>query len=147
MSELERLLGAAPIAFDWAFDWQRDRAKGEFNPLPDEAAVHAAIAFCQNYLLDAAQVCRRAFGTVCETSRVLLAVKETIGVSDRQSTREWLRELLQEWAFLQQKGMVQLNASGCESVLVPYCVCCCLVSVCLNQGNSETVHVVHHKGR
>ncbi len=51
-----RHVGRAIIAFDCAADWHRDRARGEFNPLADEAAVERALESCWHELNDAARV-------------------------------------------------------------------------------------------
>ena len=51
-----RHIGASIIAFDCAIDWYKDKAKGEFNPLPNDSAIHSAIDSCKDHLLQAAQL-------------------------------------------------------------------------------------------
>jgi hypothetical protein len=143
LEELGRRVGAALIAFDCAFDWHCDKANGEFNPLPDKASIHAAIGFCQDQLVNAAQVCRRAFGSECQTSKVLLAVKENIVHAEPRTIYTNLRELFQQWGFIRQKGVVQLN-SDCWTCLGIGCFCICCATVCTKRDNE--VHVYHHKG-
>ena len=133
-------IGAALIAFDCAFDWQTDRKKGEFNPLPDEAAVHSAVAYCQDRLIAAAHICRRSFGDDCETGNVLMAVKNSIVVGERPTIYRGLQELARQWGFVRQKGAVQLN-SDCGTCF--WIGCCCLI--CGAVGRKE-VHVYHHNG-
>jgi len=75
--EIGRGVGRALIAFDCAADWQRDRARGEFNPLPDEAAVKRALETCWGQLNDIADLARIRFG---HRSR---AARTASGVADR----------------------------------------------------------------
>jgi len=76
-----RHVGAALLAFDCAVDWQRDRQRNEFNPLPDEAAVRAALRFAVNELDEVAERCRIAFGSTSSAARTATAV------ADRLATR------------------------------------------------------------
>ena len=144
LSELGRRIGTALIAFDCAYDWQRDRTKGEFNPLPDEGAICTAIVYCQDQLRDASQVCRRAFGSECESSKVLVAVKKNIGIREPQTIYSRLHELFQQWGFIRQKGAVQLN-TDCGLWCCGICACLCCAAV-LGHRDGETVHVYHHNG-
>lgn len=146
LAQIGRRVGAALIAFDCAFDWRRDQANSEFNPLADEAAVRLAIDYCRGQLLDASRMCRCAFGDACQTSRVLVAVEDAIDVREPQTLYGTLHEFLQRWGLVQRKGAVQLN-SDCGTSL-PYvvcgCFCCCLISEMFD--DSKRVHVHHHKG-
>jgi hypothetical protein len=73
-----RRLGAALLAFDCAVDWRRDRRRGEFNPLPDEAAVPAALHFAQERLAEAEVWLVRAFGPTAHTVATLRAVRSRL---------------------------------------------------------------------
>jgi len=81
LTAIGRGVGAALLAFDCAVDWRRDRARNEFNPLPDEAAVRAAMRFSVNELDDVAERCRLAFGSQSAAARTATAV------ADRLATR------------------------------------------------------------
>lgn len=81
LTAIGRGVGSALLAFDCAVDWQKDRKRGEFNPLPDEAAVRAAMRFSVNELDDVAERCRRAFGSRSSGARTATAV------ADRLATR------------------------------------------------------------
>lgn len=81
LTAIGRGVGSALIAFDCAVDWQRDRRRGEYNPLPDEPAVRAAMRFAVNELDEVAELCRRTFGHASTAARTATAV------ADRLATR------------------------------------------------------------
>jgi hypothetical protein len=74
-------IGAALIAFDCAADWTRDRARREFNPLPDEIAVHSAMQFSKRELLKAADVCTLRFGAIAQSTQLLLEVSKSLEIA------------------------------------------------------------------
>lgn len=67
-------VGAALIAFDCAIDWNRDRKRGEYNPLAYEDDVENAMVFCLDRLHKAELMIRDSFsgrlGSVETLSRV-----------------------------------------------------------------------------
>lgn len=144
LNELGRRVGAALIAFDCAYDWHRDRANEEFNPLPDEASVRTAIDYCHDQLLAAAQICRREFGGDCQTAQVLLAVNESIGSREQPTIYDILRGRFRQWGFDKQNGTVQMNLD-CGACLVLGCCCMCAGSM-WDKCCGNDVHVYHHKG-
>ena len=75
---LGRSLGAALIAFDCAVDWKRDRRRGEFNPLPDEEAVHRALLASASWLDEAAANVTHAFGPQARSAATINVVRERI---------------------------------------------------------------------
>ena len=75
---LGKKVGAALIAFDCATDWPRDRARGEFNPLPDEAAAAEAFAWSADRLGEAADIARTAFGARAQSAATLTAVRDRV---------------------------------------------------------------------
>lgn len=78
LTAIGRGVGAALLAFDCAVDWQRDRQRNEFNPLPDEAAVRSAMRFSVNELDDVAERCRLAFGSQSAAARTATAVADRL---------------------------------------------------------------------
>ena len=75
---LGRKLGAAIIAYDCAVDWKRDRRRGEFNPLPDEEAVAAALEMSAEQLAVASDLARQSFGARSQAAHTLETVEERI---------------------------------------------------------------------
>lgn len=51
-------VGAYIIAYDCAVDWRRDRARGQYNPLPDRLAVAEACVYTQDRLSHALWRCQ-----------------------------------------------------------------------------------------
>jgi hypothetical protein len=78
LTDLGRKLGAAIIAFDCAVDWNRDRRRGEYNPLADETAVAGAMAFAADHLGEAAALARREFGESSRAAATLVAVRRRV---------------------------------------------------------------------
>ncbi len=73
-----RHVGAALIAFDCAVDWRRDRRRGEFNPLPDEDAVHAAMVFCLSRLRQAETLIRAEVTGNARSAATLARVQQRL---------------------------------------------------------------------
>lgn len=71
-------VGTAIIAYDCAVDWRRDRARGEFNPLPDAEAVGDALHLARVELRAAEVLARRELGASCETAATLSGVRDRL---------------------------------------------------------------------
>ncbi len=78
LTAVGRHVGAALIAFDCAVDWKRDRRREEFNPLPDEDAVHTAMVFCLNQLRHAETLIRTAVSVNARSAATLARVQQRL---------------------------------------------------------------------
>jgi Family of unknown function (DUF5685) len=83
-----RSVGASLIAFDCAVDWKRDRRRGEFNPLPDEASAIAALERSADWLHEAEVETVAAFGTDARTTQTLRTVRDRIDTIDPFADRK-----------------------------------------------------------
>jgi hypothetical protein len=75
LAALGRQVGTAIIAFDCAADWYRDRASGDYNPLPDADAIPRALALARAELGRAEEACRAALGDASEAAAHLARVR------------------------------------------------------------------------
>lgn len=116
LRSLGERIGAAIIAFDCAADRDRDRRRGDFNPLPDgPEAIQIALALSGEKLRLARCLCEDAFGPGS------LAAQTLRGVSDRVSNvgrrlacprcGEEMRSALQGRGSLTWPGSVQLASA------------------------------------
>ena len=80
---LGRHVGAALITYDCAVDWERDRQRKEFNPLPDEAAILEALLFASAELRAAEALAKIAFGEHSQAAETLQRVIQRVA---RQQT-------------------------------------------------------------
>lgn len=71
-------VGSALLAYDCAADWQSDRDTGQYNPLPDVAAVEEAVAFSRGSLQRVLSLCRQRFSEDAESVRILSAVANEV---------------------------------------------------------------------
>ncbi len=78
LTELGTEIGRAIICFDCAVDWERDRRRGRFNPLPNKAAVEAAFLESQRSLSRIAWLCRDDFGSQSVSASVAGATFERV---------------------------------------------------------------------
>jgi hypothetical protein len=78
LAEIGRGVGAALLAHDAAIDWSRDRAKGEYNPLPDREAVERALSYSASELNGVAEKCRWYFGYNSQAAMTASRVAERV---------------------------------------------------------------------
>jgi hypothetical protein len=115
LRQLGERVGPAIIAFDCAVDRDRDRRRGDFNPLPDgPAAVQEALAFSREQIRRAQTVCEGAFGPNALTAKTLEGVGERVNNVGRRLAcprcGEQVRGALQNWGLAQRPGSVQFNS-------------------------------------
>lgn len=70
LREVGAAVGRAIICFDCAVDWERDRRRRRFNPLPDRHAVSQALLTSQRWLADVGWRCCEAFGPQSQAASV-----------------------------------------------------------------------------
>lgn len=120
LTELGERVGSTIIAFDCAVDRDKDRRRGQYNPLADgDKAIGEAFALCRQQLHLAALASRRHFGEASHTGRVLEQVAERIPhgctVPACQRFQTETKGVLQRWGIGRRRG-VQLN-SGLDVVI------------------------------
>lgn len=71
-------LGRAVICFDCAADWQRDRQRNAFNPLPNRPAVEDALLASQQALSSLLWQCAEAFGLGSRAAAVVRATFDRV---------------------------------------------------------------------
>lgn len=128
-------VGRAIIAFDCAVDWERDRKRGEFNPLPDTAAVAESLRYCSARLRTAAQICRFNFGHYTRSESVLMSVngriesrlETTHSLCQNTSPRRQLASPGSVYTFM-DLGLLGVIDGCCEVVA------CCEVGSCCEVG-------------
>lgn len=134
-------VGRAIIAFDCAVDWRWDRARGDFNPLPDEDAVEESRRFAVSCLVRAAARCRREFGEAACSARVLEAVNRRVQAVS--SVRDWpsCERTQERWGLRRELGFTYAKCDGgcdCGGCDCVGCDCSgCDFSGC---GGCEVVH-------
>jgi len=108
-------VGAMIISADCAIDWQRDRAKGQFNPLPDRAAVKGSFLYSLQRLSQGLWRCEEALpGTAA------LAVLHHVFSKIRR----------QQNAFFLAASPVL--AGSARDSKAGFCDCDCGISACLD---------------
>ncbi len=85
LTELGTEIGRAIICFDCAVDWERDRRRGRFNPLPNKAAVETALLESQQSLARIAWLCGDDFGSQSVSASVAGATFERVQRHVRQT--------------------------------------------------------------
>ena len=111
-------IGRAILTFDCAHDWQHDQRHGQFNPLPVEAEIPAALALACASLDEAAWLCEKHLGESSLSARVLVSVFErSARFTPRRSARverpAW-RQKLSSWGLLREPGYVYARCDCCE---------------------------------
>ncbi len=115
LKRLGEHVGSAIIAYDCAVDRDRDRQRGDYNPLPDgEEPLVAALALCRRHLRQAAQLCRQQFGEAAHSGRVLESVarripRTCVEPACKRLQRE-TRGRLERWGVVGKRSSVQLNS-------------------------------------
>jgi hypothetical protein len=127
LGRLGECVGSAIISFDCAVDRDRDRRRGEFNPLADgPEAVGDALRFSLAALERARQSCEAAFGARALTVETLNGVIDRVGSIGRRLAcprcGDEVRRTLQGWGLAQPRGAVQLSSvtglAGLAALLV-----------------------------
>jgi len=116
-------IGRAILTFDCARDWEDDQRRGQFNPLPDEAAIPAALDLACASLDEAAWLCETHCGESSLSARVLTSVFERAArFTPRRTARAkrpaW-KQQLSDWGLLREPGYVYARCDCCEIT-----VCC-----------------------
>ena len=113
-------IGRAILTFDCARDWQHDQRRGQFNPLPGETAISAALDLACASLDEAAWLCETHFGESSLSARVLTSVFErSARFTPRRSVRlerpAW-KQKLSSWGLLREPGHVYARFECCEII-------------------------------
>jgi hypothetical protein len=134
LAKLGEQIGAAIIAFDCAVDWERDRRRGEFNPLPDEPSRLRALDAAHESLLQAARACTEGYGERSLAAAILrscaartLEVRRRLAPRPREtapsagfSPLQWLTAWYD--SFARRSVRLGFDCPGCDC---PGCDCDC----------------------
>jgi len=129
-------IGSAIISFDCAVDFQKDRWRGEYNPLQDTSDVHAALDFCGDQLVAAGWKCRESFGDQARTVRLLKNRFDSLCCRYDSCQRPPIQSRLDQWGLIRQPGHTYARCDGgccevfaacgaCGCTDVPIVCCCC----------------------
>lgn len=114
LSEIGEAVGQAIIAWDCAVDFERDRIKGEYNPLSSRAEVMTAFDLC---LLQLAIVgWKLPSGSVSGQVVASVSAKVRRRKVDTQRGKVETVRRLERWGLTRQKGFVYAKLE---------CCCCC----------------------
>ncbi len=117
-NEVGRHVGAAIIAFDCAVDWNRDRRRSRFNPLPDLPATEDALTKSRYHLARAAEGCLTAFGGRSRSGWLLNSALERIPL--QLPTITW-KTRLQRWGLARDPRYVTARIDCCDCGLLECC--------------------------
>ena len=120
-----QLVGGAIIAWDCAVDFDKDRIKGEFNPLQNEAGVQQSMEYC---LMQLAEIgWQLPEGST--TQRVIASVSRRVRLRQRTNSARCTTRKLEQWGFLREKGFAYARCDGCDALCAVGECCECLGGV------------------
>lgn len=118
--QVGRSIGRAILAFDCAVDWHDDQRHGQFNPLPGESAIGAALDLACESLDQAAWLCETRCGESSLCARVLTSVFERTAAFVprhlRRTQRPGWKQRLSQWGLSREPGYVYARFDCCEVV-------------------------------
>ncbi|MCA9084744.1 MAG: hypothetical protein KDA81_11840 [Planctomycetaceae bacterium] len=113
-SHIGRHLGHAIIAFDCAVDFEHDRIRGEYNPLPDHAACRKALQVCQMELSRLGWMLpSQSTGAVVVASVAERIRRRMSGPPVEDSCRR-----LERWGVVREHGYTYARCDGCDVACV-----------------------------
>lgn len=103
-------IGRAIIAWDCAVDFEKDRIRGHYNPLRDEADVQNSFDVS---LLELARLgWRLPEQSAC--SNVIASVTARIRPQRKRPVRQQPARLLERWGLVRERGYAYARCDGCE---------------------------------